>query len=328
MRTWGVERRWQEFIEFYTPSRDDCLRMVLLNVGDRQLAEDLVAEAFTRAWLSWGKVREHPVPRAWVVRTALNAHVSWWRRRRRELTVDDPTAWTRLDGSRFEHSVDLGLDGALVAAVRALPLRQREVLKLRVLFDLDTDATATLLGIAPGTVGAHLHRALAARSASTFRARATRRSPDERRHAGGDPKLPHRHQGRPHPCAHGRTPGVPVVLTSGRVCTAGDQLQISRVVRKLPGNGAIAIAIDPEAMPPGTELVIGIGTLRNGCRQEPGAAFGLERKGTPIDCDGDAKTATSYQLPPRSLGATRSATRRTVHPQKGPISAPATTSDG
>jgi DNA-directed RNA polymerase specialized sigma24 family protein len=49
MRIWGVERRRQEFTEFYTASRDDCLRIVLVNVGDRQLAEDLVAEAFTRA---------------------------------------------------------------------------------------------------------------------------------------------------------------------------------------------------------------------------------------------------------------------------------------
>jgi DNA-directed RNA polymerase specialized sigma24 family protein len=35
------------------------------------------------------------------------------------------------------------------------------VITFRVLFDLDTDATARLLGISPGTVGAHLHRALA-----------------------------------------------------------------------------------------------------------------------------------------------------------------------
>ncbi len=34
-----------EFAEFYEYARDDCLRLVLLNVGDRQLAEDLVAEA-------------------------------------------------------------------------------------------------------------------------------------------------------------------------------------------------------------------------------------------------------------------------------------------
>src|SRR5215469_15788645 len=55
LRIWGVERRRQEFTEFYTASRDDCLRIVLVSVGDRKLAEDLVAEAFTRAWMSWRK---------------------------------------------------------------------------------------------------------------------------------------------------------------------------------------------------------------------------------------------------------------------------------
>ncbi len=58
MRTWGVERRRQEFTEFYLSARDDCLRIVLVSVGDRQLAEDLVAEAFTR--VSWWRRRRSP----------------------------------------------------------------------------------------------------------------------------------------------------------------------------------------------------------------------------------------------------------------------------
>ena len=156
-RVWGVERRRQEFTEFYTSAKDDCLRIVLVSVGDRQLAEDLVAEAFTRAWMSWRTVRDHPSPRAWVVRTALNVNVSWWRRRRREVLADDasvPSA-PAADGPA-------GLDEVLVRAIRALPRRQREVVTLRVFFDLDTETTATTLGISPGTVGVHLHRALAA----------------------------------------------------------------------------------------------------------------------------------------------------------------------
>ena len=80
-----------EFAEFYESARDDCLRIVLLNVGDRQLAEDLVAEGFTRAWMSWRKVRDLQAPHAWVVRTALNANVSRWRRHRREVALDGTT---------------------------------------------------------------------------------------------------------------------------------------------------------------------------------------------------------------------------------------------
>jgi len=153
VRIWGVEQDRLDFAEFYAAARDDCLRIVLVNVGDQDLAEDLVAEGFTRAWMSWRKVREHPAPHAWVIRTALNAHVSWWRRRRREVALEghDMAATA---------SRDLGLDGGLVTALRRLPLRQRQVITLRLLLDLDTETTARVLGISGGTVSAHLKRAL------------------------------------------------------------------------------------------------------------------------------------------------------------------------
>jgi RNA polymerase sigma-70 factor (sigma-E family) len=153
MREAGVKQRL-EFQEFYQASRDACLRAVLASVDDRELAEDLVAEAFTRAWMSWHQVSRHPSPAAWVVRTALNTRVSWWRRRRREIALDgghevaDTTAG------------DPPVDPALLTALRRLPRRQREVIALRVFLDLDTRSTANVLGMAPGTVTAHLSRAV------------------------------------------------------------------------------------------------------------------------------------------------------------------------
>lgn len=150
----GVEEDRREFARFYATARDDCLRIVLISVGDRPLAEDLVAEAFTRAWMGWRKVRQHPAPQAWIVRTALNAHVSWWRRRRREepLTGQD-------EASAAQHPA---LDSSLTAALRRLPVRQRQVIALRLLLDLDTATTARMLGMPSGTVASHLHRGLAA----------------------------------------------------------------------------------------------------------------------------------------------------------------------
>lgn len=149
----GVEEDRREFAQFYTAARDDCLRAVLISVADRQLAEDLVAEAFTKAWMAWRKVRQHPAPRAWIVRTALNAHVSWWRRHRREVALDrhDQTAAT---------ATHPALDSALIVALRRLPVRQREVITLRLLLDLDTATTAQMLDMPTGTVASHLHRGL------------------------------------------------------------------------------------------------------------------------------------------------------------------------
>lgn len=144
-----------EFEDFFQASWEPCLRAVVAVTGSPQLAEDQVAEAFARAWASWRKVRHHPVPRAWVVRTALNTGASWWRRRRRELPLADYdlTAPGDLDG---------GLDDALLTAMRRLPPRQREVIALRIFLDLDTATIARQLGIEAGTVRMHLSRGVSA----------------------------------------------------------------------------------------------------------------------------------------------------------------------
>jgi DNA-directed RNA polymerase specialized sigma24 family protein len=146
------------FAEFYRASYQRCLRAVIAGAGRPDLAEDLVAEAFTRALVSWRTVRDHPAPEAWVVRTALNAGTSWWRWHRREVPLGDHDAAAP---QRWEP----GLGPGILAALRALPKRQREVIALRVFLDLDIATTARLLGIAPGTVGAHMSRAV-----STLRA--------------------------------------------------------------------------------------------------------------------------------------------------------------
>ncbi|MFF4542578.1 sigma factor [Streptomyces aureus] len=104
-----------EFEEFYQTSRDACLRAVLAGVGDRQLAEDLVTEAVTRAWMTWPKVSRHPAPSGWIVRTAFNTRISWWHWRRLEISVPGVADVASIPA---DASV---LDAPLIAAVRQLP---------------------------------------------------------------------------------------------------------------------------------------------------------------------------------------------------------------
>ena len=52
-----------EFAEFYRASWAPCLRAVGASVADPRLAEDLVAEAFTRGRFFWPDVSRHPAPR-------------------------------------------------------------------------------------------------------------------------------------------------------------------------------------------------------------------------------------------------------------------------
>jgi RNA polymerase sigma factor (sigma-70 family) len=148
-----------DFAEFYRGARHECLRAVLVSVGDRDMAQELVDEAFARACASWQKVSQHPAPAAWVVRTALNAGVSRWRRLRREVPVPDLALVA--DGLADGEATGSAVDPGIMAALLRLPGRQRQVVALRVFLDLDTERTAQVLGVAPGTVRAHLSRAIA-----------------------------------------------------------------------------------------------------------------------------------------------------------------------
>jgi RNA polymerase sigma factor (sigma-70 family) len=54
------------------------------------------------------------------------------------------------------------LDTSLAGALRRLPVRQRQVIALRLLLDLDTATTAEMLDMTGSTVATHLQRAIAA----------------------------------------------------------------------------------------------------------------------------------------------------------------------
>ena len=54
------------------------------------------------------------------------------------------------------------IEPRIKAALWRLPVRQRQVVALRLLLDLDTARTAEVLGITPNTVKVHMAHALAA----------------------------------------------------------------------------------------------------------------------------------------------------------------------
>jgi RNA polymerase sigma factor (sigma-70 family) len=151
MRHQGV--RENEFAEFYEQTRDRCLRSAIAYGMQADRAEDAVAEAYAKAWASWGKVRKCNAPAAWVFRTAVNTDISWWRRQRREVLSEPHEVALPEANALHDHKIDLA------AAITLLSVRQREVVVLHYLLDLDLETTACWLGLATGTVKSHLHAA-------------------------------------------------------------------------------------------------------------------------------------------------------------------------
>jgi RNA polymerase sigma factor (sigma-70 family) len=144
----------EEFAEFYQRTRDECLRAVIAAGAEPARAEDAVAEGYARAFARWQKAARHPAPQAWVVLTAVRYHRSWWRRARREVVLVDEC------DSHQATELAMGVGADVLQAVSSLPDRQREVVALRLILDMDSRATAAAMNISPNTVGVHLHRGL------------------------------------------------------------------------------------------------------------------------------------------------------------------------
>ena len=121
-------------------------------VGSRAEAEDTVQEAFLRTWQRWPVVSRYDDPVAWVRRVAWNLATS----RLRRIT----TAARVLRHQRPPEPVP-GADPdhvALVAALRRLPERQRQVIVLHHIADVSVAEIAETLGVPRGTVLSWLSR--------------------------------------------------------------------------------------------------------------------------------------------------------------------------
>lgn len=128
-------------------------------LGDRHDAEEAGQEALARAYLRWRRVA--PYAEAWVARVAANLaldlHRSRARRRRYEAAVGAVAP-----ASSPDEAGELVSRAELVAGLRSLPRRQRDVVVLRYVADLSEKDTAAALGCSAGTVKQHASRGLAA----------------------------------------------------------------------------------------------------------------------------------------------------------------------
>jgi RNA polymerase sigma-70 factor (sigma-E family) len=127
-------------------------RVAFRILGDRPDAEDVAQEALARAALRWSGL--HDRPEGWVSRVASNLAIDRYRRRRRQPQV--PSGPVGIVDEQMDER------GDLVAALRKLPRRQREVVVLRYLADLSEADVALSLGCSIGTVKSNGARGLSA----------------------------------------------------------------------------------------------------------------------------------------------------------------------
>lgn len=141
-------------------------RVVRGIVGDAAEAEDVVQDAYLRAFVNLSGFRGESSVSTWLTRIAVHEGLARLRGRRRLVALAEPRP-PQADDASAEADPQRRLEGhelraALEAAVDALPSSLRTVFVLRELEGLSTDAVAQALELTAANVRVRFHRAKAA----------------------------------------------------------------------------------------------------------------------------------------------------------------------
>ena len=157
-----------DFEQVALPPRPAVARFAVALTRDRADADDLVQEAFLRAFEAWHTFIPDSDPRRWLFTIARNAYLRTRQRQARWVESDEGDL-DALPAVR-EHAQALG-DGrvaalatidvqpAIRAAIDALPEPHHSILVLVDLEEMSYEEAAAVLGIPVGTVRSRLFRA-------------------------------------------------------------------------------------------------------------------------------------------------------------------------
>jgi RNA polymerase sigma-70 factor (ECF subfamily) len=148
------------FLAAYDEHSDALFRHCLFKVSDRELAKDLVQEAFTKAWTYLSKGHEVANMRAFLYKTLNNLIIDEYRKKK-SVSLDsladegfDPRA------ENLPNDSDI-LDGArAVALLSKLDDPYKDAVFLRYVNGLEISEIAKITGNSENTVSVHIHRGI------------------------------------------------------------------------------------------------------------------------------------------------------------------------
>jgi RNA polymerase sigma-70 factor (ECF subfamily) len=146
----------ESFDEFYRATSRRMLRYGYALTGDLAEAQDIVQEAYVRAWQRWRRVSGYDHPDRWVRLVISRLATDRWRQ------VRSARLAVRRDGPAEPVAPPNEDTVLLVRALRELPAIHRRALALHYLCDVSVADIASETDVAIGTVKSWLSRGRAA----------------------------------------------------------------------------------------------------------------------------------------------------------------------
>jgi RNA polymerase sigma-70 factor (ECF subfamily) len=146
----GSAQHFEQVVRAYSA---DLYRYAYWLCRDRFIAEDLLQQAFERAWKAWHELREPASAKAWLISILRNEHSRRFARKQLDIVEGEP------DESEMPSIPSGAAHLEMEQLVGLLPLAYREPLLLQALGGFSCGEIAAMLGTTEGAVTTRLTRA-------------------------------------------------------------------------------------------------------------------------------------------------------------------------
>jgi RNA polymerase sigma-70 factor (sigma-E family) len=154
---WDADRA---VTELYSTHYRSLVRLAALLIRDVATAEEVVQDSFVAMHTGWRRLCDSDKALSYLRQSVVNRSRSVLRPR---VVADRNAPEPPADMPNAEHGAIVLLErSAVMAALRALPPRQREVLVLRYYGDMSEAQVASVMGISRGSVKTHTASAMSA----------------------------------------------------------------------------------------------------------------------------------------------------------------------
>lgn len=148
------------FLAAYDAYADELYRFCLMKVSDRERAEDLVQDVYTRFWQTLRNGTTVDNTRAFLYTLARNRVIDWYRKKKESSLDSLQEAGIDFAGSGIREITDQAEMGRVLAVINELDVPSRDVLLLRFMEGWTPAEIAELNNESANAVSVRLNRAL------------------------------------------------------------------------------------------------------------------------------------------------------------------------
>ncbi|WP_010096559.1 RNA polymerase sigma factor [Ornithinibacillus scapharcae] len=147
----------------YAQYHNEIFTYILLMIGERQQAKDLMQDTFVKVFINWERFRGQSSPKTWIYHIARNVTIDYIRKKHPVSYYLDYYSPIHSKQPTPEESLELNEDIALLhRALLKLNRPTRDVIVLRKIMEFSIKETALVLDWKESRVKTVLHRGLEA----------------------------------------------------------------------------------------------------------------------------------------------------------------------